>query len=93
METIKTSANKGTKRYEQLKAMAGYNIGFNLWDVYGSYSGEKARAWQWCFDKCNNMNGYGFHITSKNTFGFSVAWETETHIFIETPKNSYVIEK
>lgn len=90
---MKTSANKNTQKYERILAMFRSFAGRNLWDVYTTFSRAKEQAYNECLRKCYDMNGENFHITSANTFGFSVGWETETHIFIETPKNSYVIEK
>ena len=66
--------------------------GTTLHDVYGRYSVAKQNAYNYCRELCNKENGSNFHITSYNTFGFTVAWEVADGIRIETPQNSYKIE-
>ena len=88
MTTIKATTKKG----ENMLARANYNEGYYLHEVYSSHSQAKQNAWDYCLKKCNEENGYNFHITSHNTFGFSVAWETEEGVRIETPQNSYLIK-
>lgn len=65
-----------------------------LWETYTTWSSAKAKAWQWCEEKCMNTKGKRFRIISRNTFGFSVAWisDDEKTLYVETPKNSYVFD-
>lgn len=80
-----------TKKGQAMIQNAGKNEGFFLDDVYGKHSPAKHHTWLDCFYKCSGEQGKNFHIFSHNTFGFSVAWETEKGVRIETPQNSYLI--
>lgn len=80
-----------TKKAEQMRARAKHYDGYELRDVYESYSDAKASAYKWCFDQCCREGGWNFHITSHNTFGFTVAWDMLDGVRIETPSNSYFI--
>lgn len=75
---------------------ASVNEGFELSDVYGSYSPAKAYSWRECYNKyCHTTNAYDFHICSHNTFSYCVSWsgiyEGERAVFVETPNNSYIV--
>ncbi len=87
MLIIKSTTKKGKAMIEAAKN----NQGIFLDDVYGKHSPAKHHAWVDCFYKCSGENGKNFHICSHNTFGFSVAWEVENGMRIETPKSSYLI--
>ena len=87
MMTIKATTKKG----QNMLATANRFDGYTLDDVFGRYSPAKFHAFVDCVDKCQAENGHNFHICSHNTFGFSVAWEVENGVRIETPKNSYFI--
>lgn len=50
-------------------------IGHTLDDVYGSYSVAKAQAYRDCKELCEKYDGYGFCITSANTFMFTVSFD------------------
>ena len=82
-----------TKRGNQLLARAMVNEGTYLSDVYGSFSDAKYEAWKIWFNNFNNSNEpvYAFHICSHNTFGFSVAWFTDTNMHLVTPQNHYCV--
>lgn len=84
---IKGTTKKGKSMMESTKNFQGYTLN----EVYGRYSHEKYLAFYDCVLKAQAENGKNFHIFSHNTFGFSVAWETEKGIRIETPKNSYLV--
>lgn len=86
-----TIIKSSTKKGQDMIASAKRFDGVTLHDVYGSYSAAKFNAFVDCVDKCMAEGGHNFHICSHNTFGFSVAWETEKGVRIETPKNSYLI--
>lgn len=87
MTTIKGTTKKG----QDMLYRARQNKGFCLAQAYKTYSDAKLKAWQYCYDLCNKENGENFHICSCNTFGFSVAWEVENGVRIETPQNSYFV--
>lgn len=87
MITIKGTTKKGQNMINKAKNFAGYT----LHDAYKSFSREKENAYNDCLRWCNEENGHNFHIISANTFGFSVAWEVENGIRIETKDNSYLV--
>lgn len=87
MTIIKGTTKKGV----DMMRNAGRYEGFNLWDVYGNFSRAKQNAWEWCFDRFTEENGSNFHIVSHNTFGFTVAWNVENGVRIETRDNSYLV--
>ena len=84
---IKSTTKKGAAMLNSAKTFEGYTLN----EVYSSYSNAKLCAYHHCLNKAANENGHNFHICAHNTFGFSVAWETEKGVRIETPKNSYLI--
>lgn len=45
-----------------------------LSDVYGSYSSAKYRAFLYCKDLCEKLNGTDFYIASHNCMFFSVVF-------------------
>lgn len=87
MLTIKGNTAKG----QNLLARARTYKGESLHDVYTSFSRAKENAMNYCRNLCYNENGKNFHICSANTFQFSVAWEVENGVRIETGKNSYLV--
>ena len=87
MTIIKGTTKKGQSMIESAKHYDGYTLN----DVYGSYSQAKLNAYNYCLEQCKKENGRNFHITSHNTFGFCVAWETLEGVRIETPQNSYLV--
>lgn len=75
---------------------AQVNEGHTLSDVYGNYSTEKARSYDWCLEQYNTTTGaHNFHICSHNSFQYSVAWEGfkdgESILRVETANNSYLV--
>lgn len=87
MKTI----NANTKKGQNLIATAANFEGYTLPEVYGNCSPTKTYAWRECLHKCQAENGRNFHICSHNTFQFSVAWEVENGVRIETANNSYLV--
>lgn len=87
MTIIKGSTKKG----QTMLRTACNNEGVNLWEVYDAYSLAKKNSFDWCKAQCMAENGTDFHICSHNTFGYSVAWEVENGMRMETAKNSYLI--
>ena len=90
--------NGATKRGQQILGMAESNIGHKLYDVYTTYSGAKARAYDRCLEEMLEDNGYDFHICSANTFQFTVAWEYvnpetgEIMTKVKTASNTYIVD-
>ena len=84
--------NLNTKKAQALLNGANRHAGYTLDDIYASYSCAKSSAYRWCLNKCAEEGGSDFHITSFNTFGFSVAWKTSEGVRIETPNNSYLLK-
>jgi len=87
MTIIKGTTKKGQSMIER----ASNYDGFRLWDVYDTFSAAKARAWDYCYEKCLAEKGESFSIISHNSFGFSVSWIVKNGVRIETPKNSYLV--
>lgn len=87
MLEIKATTKKGQNMLKNAKNFEGYTLN----EVYGKYSSAKYNAFVYCLHKASAENGKNFHICSHNTFGFSVAWEVENGVRIETPQNSYLI--
>ena len=88
MTTIRTTTKRGQTMYDN--ATENYE-GYYLNDVYGNYSYAKYKAWEYCLNLCQKEGGNNFHITSHNTFGFTVSWWTVDGLRIETARNSYLI--
>jgi len=85
-----------TKQGKAMIARARVNEGRTLSDVYGCHSVEKEHAYDYCVSMYNKTTGaHDFHICSRNTFQFSVAWEGfkdgERILRLETRDNSYLI--
>lgn len=91
----------GTKKAEQMLNGARHVEGRNLYEVYGSFSSAKAKAFEDCRRWCYETNGENFRITSHNSFSYSVAWEMDyvdpetgevsRATRIETANNSYIV--
>lgn len=88
MIIIKTTTKRGQNMLDRSNNWEGYN----LREVYSSFSFAKERAWDYCRTLCRKEGGRNFRIISHNTFGFSVAWDIPEGVRIETPQNSYLIE-
>ena len=65
---MKTTNNKNIKnKYNEYKRSDARQ----LWDVYGKFSNEKIKAFDYCVDLCKKYNGVDLKIISYNTFAFS----------------------
>jgi len=90
--------NGATKKGQRVLAMAESNIGEELYHVYGSFSKAKAEAMDDCKAECGRDKGWNFHICSRNSNYFVVAWnyentETgETMTVVKTGRNTYVVD-
>lgn len=85
-----------TKAGKEIITRGAFHQGVYLEDVYGSYSKEKERAYDWCVhEHLKTENSYGFHICSHNTFGFTCSWfgvkDGENIMRYETKDNSYLV--
>lgn len=88
MEHVKATTKKG----EYLIWRAKQNIGYDLDDVYSSYSSAKHNAWMfwWKFVHDNNMRN--FHICSKNCMTFSLSFEDDSHVYVITRHHNYCVD-
>lgn len=88
---LKASTKAGSRWFLAAKN----NEGYELSDIYDSYSVNKEKAYNWCLNQYNSTeNSENFRIISHNSNFFTVAWEEygkEPKLHIETAKNSYVI--
>lgn len=50
-------------------------IGYTLSDVYGSWSAAKQSAYNCAFNLMQEVDGCNFRITSRNRYGFSIAFD------------------
>ena len=90
-----------TKKGQHLLSTAAQNIGHALTDVYKNPSEHKQAAYLRCLARyLDTRANANFHICSKNTFQFTVAWRgiyTDEYgfnhkaTFIETASNIYII--
>jgi hypothetical protein len=92
MRELKASNKNG----QIIIARARFNEGYDLLDVYGSFSREKKNAYDWCYEQYQKTEEReNFHICSHNTFGFTVAWRGvlngENILRYETKDNSYLV--
>lgn len=88
MIKLLSNSAKGKMLFER----ANNNEGYDLYDIYETFSELKRTAWRKCLNKCLNEDGRHFRIISHNRYGFSVAWDTREGVRIETPTNSYFIK-
>ena len=79
-----------TKTGKNVMQASTYDLGDSLEDVYKRCSTAKIDAFNEVWEMyCNDKNSIGFHITSKNTFGFSVAWCSDNVLVYITPNTEY----
>lgn len=60
---------------------------FDISQAYGRYSTAKARAWNYCRELCDSMNGYGLKVINHNPFTFTAGFESvdpETGVILFT---------
>lgn len=69
-----------------------------LYDVYGRYSYAKEKAYNWCIEKMNDLNGFDGRICSATCNFFTFAFQypdPETGVLrlcYETHRNTYDFE-
>ena len=88
----------GKKAYGYINQYNRTPKGLRLGHVYKSYSEAKEKAWIYCEDLCDYMNGRNLTILSHNCNFFTAAFEY-THpdtgvlmLHVETAYNSYDME-
>ena len=88
--------NASTNRGKQIIERASHYDGYTLSDVYSTFSREKEKAYNCCFDEyIKTENSEAFSICSHNTFGFTCSWtgtkDGEDILRYETKDNSYLV--
>lgn len=90
---MNTTIIKGsTKRGQSLLAGASTFLGTDLFDVYGTVSRAKYNALCDCKEMYDDMGGYNFRITNRNSYRFTVAWECE-YLYVDTKTGECVEER
>ena len=65
----------------------------DLYDCYNKHSFEKKRAFDYCINKQNEMDGNNGRILSYNTFVFTYAFMTDDNkLIVICPINEYEIQ-
>ena len=82
----------GTKEAQRWIISARFHQGKTLYDVYDKPSKAKKEAYDSCWASFVEEAGVDFHMISHNTYGFTVAWNTNAGLRIETPQHSYLVE-
>ena len=85
-----------TARGQAILASASHYEGYDLYSVYGRYSYEKEKAYNYCLNKYLATEKHsGFAICSHNTWAFTCSWcglyDGEQAVFYETAQNSYIV--
>ena len=85
-----------TKRGQNIIARAEVYEGTFLHEVYDSFSVEKEKSWNKCYDMFMMTEEHSyFHICSHNSFQYSVAWygkkDGEEILRVETANNSFLV--
>lgn len=89
MITIKSTTKKGAIF---LNAYNGYNWYSDIYDAYEKPSYNKVTAWKDCQKQCKREGGRGCIIIGRNSCTFTVAWQTNEGLRVETAQNSYLIK-
>lgn len=85
------------KSSDRIVQMYYRNEGVRLSDIFKTYSQEKEKAYQWCYEQFSKDEfASNFHIARCGTFGFIACWkswhyEKGDYIRVETAKNSYIV--
>lgn len=92
---MKKILKASTKTGSRWILAAKNNEGYELSDIYDSYSVNKEKAYKLVLNQYNSTeNSENFRIISHNSNFFTVAWDEygkEPKLHIETAKNSYVV--
>lgn len=92
MKDLKYSTKAGQKIYK----MGSRYEAMYLKQIYDSYSQEKQKAYDWCYEEyLKTENHNAFSICSHNIFEFTCSWvgilDGENIMRFETSKNSYLV--
>lgn len=88
MREVKASTALG----KRLLAIGQQWEGTFLNQVYSTWSAEKEKAWNECYEEyCNTEGAEQFSICSHNSYSFTVSWFTPQGMRLETSKNSYLV--
>lgn len=68
-----TNERTATANYSTYK----FSDMYSLFNAYASPSYNKVKAWERCKEICNNLNGHGLKVVSKNTFVFTAGFTFE----------------
>ena len=49
---------------------------YDILDAYTTASAAKHRAWRYCRELCDRMDGYGLKVVNHNTFVFTAGFES-----------------
>ena len=92
---MKKILKASTKAGSRWILAAKNNEGYELSDIYGKYSVNKKKAYNWCLGQyVDTKNSNNFRIISHNSNFFIIAWNEygkEPKLHIETGRNSYII--
>ena len=88
--------NPNTERACAIKRAFHWSNEVELGDAYGTYSGAKARAYEYCRAREREFGSYDGKITGHNTCTFSYAFtgwcEGKLYLIYITHCNDYAIE-
>lgn len=91
-----TKINRTTQRARDIIRSYNNSSATQLWHVYGSYSGAKARAFDDCMHLMNEVGGHDLRITGAGNTNFSVAFtfvkDGKKCLAFITYRNNFVIE-
>ena len=77
-EQINNTSRRNQNIARQMAEYAYNNRRWTYTDIYQAYgrpSVEKTRAWEYCKNLCEEVNGFDLIISSKNTFKFSACFK------------------
>lgn len=87
-----TEVKASTALGKRLLAIGQQWEGTFLNQVYTTWSAEKEKAWDECYEEyCNTEGAEQFSICSHNSYSFTVSWFTPQGMRLETSKNSYLV--
>ena len=81
-----------TKLGDSIMKAGMVDYGTSLDNIYGKCSTAKKVAFEDVWNMyCNDENSEDFHITSYNSFGFSVSWVNDIGVVYVTPNTEYLV--
>lgn len=88
MRKISASSKQGQHYINNFKNSDNYK----LYDCYNNYSQAKQDAFEWCVNRCNELDGRNYKIISYCINNFVFAFFVGVDLVIETKSNEYVIK-